>query len=108
MAVNDAFGTSNDALGDTNSLIVDGSTTATGAVELTEAGADGDCKVYREVDTAGDGSWATSVLIDKPTGTWHTRENLLLVSQSQNVRFRIKNVSGGPIAVFAAGYEVDN
>jgi len=108
MAVNDSYTKSTDGLADTNDLIIDGSAAGTGAINITEVGGTGDCEVYREVDSANDGTWAVSVKMDSPTNTWHSQENDLLASQSQNTRLRIKNVSGGAIDVFAAGYEVDD
>lgn len=108
MAVNDSYTKATDGLADAGDLIIDGSGAGTGAINITELGATGDCDVYREVDTAGDGTWAVSETIESPTGTWHSQGNDLLVSQTQNVRLRINNTSGGGIDVYAAGYEVDD
>ena len=108
MAVNDSYAKSTDGLGDTNDLIIDGSGAGTGAVNITELGATGEMDVYREVDSAGDGSWAVSVKIDNIIGTWHSQGNNLLAAQSEDIRLRLNNVSGGSIDVFAAGYEVDD
>lgn len=108
MAVNDAFAKSTDGLADTNDLIVDGSGAGTGAVNITEMGGTGSCDIYRETDPTGSGTWDVSVQIDSPGGTYHSQGNKLLVSQSEAVRLRINNTSGGTVDVYAAGYEVDN
>lgn len=108
MAVNDAFTKSTDGVADAGELIVDGSGAGTGSVQITELGGTGACEVYREVDSAGDGSWAVSIQMDSTTGTWHSQLNELLCSQSQDTRLRLVNVSGGAIDLYATGYEVDD
>ena len=108
MAVNDSYSNSADGLADTGTLIVDGSAAGTGAVEITELGGTGACEVYRETDPNADGTFEVSVLIDSPSGTWHSQLNQLLASQTQDIRLKITNVSGGTIDVFASGYEVSD
>lgn len=108
MAINDSYTNEADGLADTNSLTVDGSGAGTSAVNITELGATGACEVYREVDSAGDGTWAVSVQIESTSAGWHSQGNDLLASQSQNTRLRVKNVSGGAIDAYVSGYEVDN
>lgn len=108
MAVNDAYTKATDGLADAGDLIVDGSNADTGAVNITEIGATGKVDVYREVDTANDGTWAASVTVDQLTGEFGSQGNDYLVSQSQNIRLRVNNNSGGTIDVFVAGYEVDD
>lgn len=108
MAVNDSYAKSADSLADAGELVVDGSGAETGAVNITELGGGGACSVYRETDPAGDGSWAVSVLMDDTGNNWHSQLNGLVCSQSQSVRVRVVNESGGAIDVYAAGYEVDD
>lgn len=108
MAVNDSYAKATDALADGSDLIVDGSGSDTGAINITEIGATAGVDVYREVDTANDGSWAASTKIDTASGQFHSQGNDFLVSQAQNIRLRINNTSGSTIDVYAAGYEVDN
>lgn len=108
MAVNDAFAKGQSGVSDTNSVTVDGSSTGTGAVNVTEIFASGDIEVYREIDTADDGSWATSARIDSSTGQTGSQANDYLCSQSQNIRIRVKNVNGNSIDIGLAGYEVDD
>ena len=108
MAVNDSFAKAADDVSDAGDLIVDGSGAGTSAVLVTEMGATGDCDIYREVDTAGDGSWAVSVKIETLETTWHTQGNDLLCSVSKDIRLRISNVSGGSIDIYTSGYEVDD
>jgi len=108
MTVNDSYAKATNGLANGGDFIVDGSGAGTGAVNVTELGGTADCDIYREVDTAGDGSWAVSVKIDDVTGNWHSQGNDILCSQSQNTRIRINNTSGGTIDVYSSGYEVDN
>lgn len=108
MAVNDSYTKATDGLADAGDLIIDGSGSDTGALNITELGGGGSANVYREVDTADDGSWAVSVQVDTTSGTWHSQENEFIVSQTQNVRLRINNTSGGTADFFAVGYEVDD
>jgi len=108
MAVNDSYIKATDGLADGGDLIIDGSGAGTGAVNITELAATGDCSIKREVDTAGDGSWAVTVSIEDKTNTWHSQGNDLLCSQAQDTRLRINNTSGGTVDVFASGYEVDD
>lgn len=108
MAVNDAFEKASDGLADGGDLIVDGSGSDTGSVQITELGATGECDIYRENDVNDDGTWASSVKIDNQAGNWHSQDNVLLASQAQNSRIRINNVSGGAVDAFMAGFEVNN
>jgi len=108
MAVNDSFASSTDGLADTNTLTLDGSGAGTNAANITELGGTGDCEIYRDMDPAGDSSWAVTVQIDSVSGEWHSQGNDLLISQSQGIRLRIKNVNSSSIDVYAGGFEVDN
>lgn len=93
-------------LADGNDLIVDGSNTTTGAIDVNELGGDAAADVYREVDTNQTGAFDTSVLIDQPTSNWHSQKNLLEVSKAAGVRLRINNTSGGSAYYYVSGYEV--
>jgi len=115
MALNDTYVEAADALGDTNELIVDASTTDTGDAEIVELGGTGDAEIYKETDVGGDGTYEVSVQISGPsdstnptTGTWHYQDNSITVSQSANHRIRIVNVSGGTADFYATGFEVGN
>jgi len=108
MAVNDAFASGSDALANGGDLIIDGSGAGTGAVEIQEVFGTGAADVYREIDTAGDGSWAVSVKIDSFNSGFHGQLNAVLCSGSQNIRLRINNTLGGTDDYGAAGMEVSN
>lgn len=108
MAVNDSYTKPANGLADGGDLIVDGSGAGTGAVNVTEIGATGASDIYREVDVDGDGTYEVSIKMDAKTGEWQSQGNDLLASQSQDIRLRINNTSGGVIDVYTAGYEVDN
>ena len=108
MAIGDTYYKSSTGIADNGDLIIDGSGAGTGAAEITELGGTGACDIYREVDTAGDGSWATSVLIGQLSNNWHSQVNELFCSDAANVRLRINNTSGGTINAFAGGVEADS
>ena len=90
-------------LGDSDELIIDGTDSSTGAIDVTELAGTGDANVYREVD---DGSIIVSTLIEQPTDDWHSQKNILVVSQAENTSIRIVNTSGGNADYLVTGYEV--
>lgn len=106
MAINSTYGNSADSLSDGNDLVLDASESETGAVNITELGGNGSCTIYKEFDPNDDGTWEVSTQIDSPTDTWHSQDNDLLISQSEKIRIRIVNNSGGTADVWAVGYEV--
>lgn len=108
MGINDTFQKSTVGLADTNEFIVDGSSSGTGTVRITEIAGTGAADIYREVDTNDDGSWAYRSKVDTTTGEFHSQLNGLRVSQSNNLRLVVKNVSGGQNDFTAVGYEVDS
>jgi hypothetical protein len=108
MAVNDTFTNSTVGLGDTNEFIVDGSSSGTGAVRITEIDGTASAEIYREVDTNDDGSWAYRSQVDITNAEFHSQLNGLRVSQTNNIRLVVKNVSGGQADFAAIGYEVDS
>jgi len=108
MAVNDAFAAANAGLADATDWIIDGSSSGTGAVNVTELSGSAPAEVYRELDPDGDGTFEVRLQIDAPGGAWHSQGNNLLVSTSQNARLVVRNVSGGTADYSVVGYEVDN
>ena len=108
MAVNDSFADANAGLADATDWIIDGSTSDTGAVNITELQGGADAEIYREFDPDGDGTFQIRLQLDAPTREWHSQGNDLLVSGSQNARLVVRNVSGGTADYAVAGYEVDN
>jgi len=108
MAVNDAFATSSTGVSDATDVVVDGNSSDTGAVQVTELMGSAAAEIYREHDPNGDGTFEYRTQIDSFTGTWHSQENELLVATNQDVRLVIRNVSGGAGDFAAVGYEVDN
>lgn len=108
MARNDPYFV-HDTLDDTQELSIDGGQAGTGAAEITELGGGEDAEVYRDVDTNGDGTYDESHLIDEVVGEWHSQLNELIVSESENTRLRIVNISGeNSVFYYASGIEVDN
>lgn len=109
MAINDTVVVENDAVASGGDLIIDGSTTGTGAVQITELGGGVSADVYREIDVDGDGTFEVSIGIATGlSADWHAQINELRCSSTSNTRIRINNTSGGSGALFAVGYEVDD
>ena len=90
-------------LGDGGEVVIDGSQSSTGAVDVTELGGTAGADVVREVD---DGSITVGTVIDQPTNNWHSQKNVFVVSQSSNISLKITNTSGGSASYFIIGYEV--
>lgn len=107
MAVNDAYVVSGAGIADSDDLIIAGSDTETGAAEVGELAGTVAAELYREVDVDDDGTYEVSAQIDSFNGSWHTQKNGLLVSDADNLRLRIVNVSGGAGGFLAAGMEVN-
>lgn len=108
MAVNDSYQENATGVLDGGEFLVEGSTSGTGAAEVFELGGSGAAEIYREVDIDADGTYEVSVLIDSTSSEWHSQQNQLVVSASNNVRIRIVNTSGGSANYFATGMEVDD
>lgn len=115
MAINDAYTKAVSGLADEGTLVIDGSEAGTGAVEITELGGTGDAVITKETDSDDDGVYDTVVTISTPDdeenpsqGEWHSQDNNFTVSESQNHRLVVENVSGGENDYFATGFEVDN
>lgn len=109
MAVNDVFLASANDLADAGDFIIDGSNSDTGAAEVTELGGTGTCKVFREVDVDGDGTWEITDQIENVgSAPWYSQLNKLVVSQANDVRIRVTNDSGGTADFFAVGIEVND
>jgi len=112
MALNDTYHTASDSVASGGGeLIVDGSSTETGAAEVSEFGGDVDVEVYRESDPNDDGTFEVSVLVDTfapSSGGWHSQDNGLIVSQSNNHRLRIVNTDSVAGEIYATGIEVSD
>jgi len=106
MARQDPITVSGTGIADGSDLIIDGSSASTGAIDVFEIFGSAACDVFREVDTDEDGTFEVSVVIETPTNNWHSQDNRLTVSQSQNSRIRISNTSGGTADYTAQGFEV--
>jgi len=109
MAQGDRVVVASTGVADASSVTLDGSESSTNAVDVTELAGTGSADIYREVDTAGDDSWAASFLIDQVTGNWHSQKDILHASNTsstEDVRIRVENTSGGAADFMIFGYEV--
>lgn len=108
MAINEVFHVADEAVAPGGELIVDGSSSETGAAEVFEMGGEVDATVYRETDVDGDGTYEISVPVDAFPAPWHTQKNQIVVSQSNNQRLRIVNESEDAGSIYTTGMEVND
>jgi len=108
MTVNDVFHVDETGVADGGEVTIDGSSAGTGAAEVFELGGTGAAELYKESDPDGDGVFEVSVQIDVIGAEWHSQLNQLVVSQTNNVRLRIVNSSGGSADYYGTGMEVDD
>jgi hypothetical protein len=110
MPVNDTYVKSATGVAASGDIIIDGSGSGTGEIDVSEMGGTNGAVIYREVDTAGDGSWSTVVEVDNKTGSWHTQlNNMRCVKNPANgdpVRLRINNDSGSSGDYYVLGVEL--
>lgn len=108
MAINDVYHRSDPSVAPDGELIADGTNAETGAAEVFEVGGDVDVTIYRETDTTDDGTYDLSVPIDAFPGPFHTQQNQIVISDSNNHRLRIVNedTEAGPI--YLTGMEVND
>jgi len=108
MAVNDTYHETGVDIAAGADFIIDGSSSATGAAEIHEFGGTGDADIYRETDVDGDGTFEVSILIDQVTNEWHSQQNQLTISSSENHRILINNTTSSQQDFFATGMEVND
>lgn len=111
MALNDFFEQSKNLISVEGELIIDGSNSGTGSVEIHEVFASGAINMYKEIDTTGDGVFDLSVLIqsvESGNGPIHSQKNQIEISDTENVRLRVVNKSQSTIDCAVNGIEVSN
>jgi len=88
-------------------LIIDGSTSSTGAVELHTFATEKDQTVFKEVDTNGDGTIdASFTIVSTQDGGIHSQKNKIEISNTENMRVRIKNGKAKSQSMHVTGIEV--
>lgn len=105
MAQGDFF-TNSEVVAENGSLIIDGSTSSTGAAELHTFAAGSDQTVLKEVDTNGDGTFDASFTIVSTSSPLHSQKNKIEVSSTSNMRVRIRNDIGASQPMHVTGIEV--
>jgi hypothetical protein len=108
MAQGDFFSKTEAAVQSGNNMIVDGSTSATGAVEIHTVATSGGADVFKEIDTTGNGTYDVSITVSSEAETIHSQQNKIEVSNTDNMRLRINNTSGAEIDAHVTGIEVNN
>jgi hypothetical protein len=105
------FSTNETSVSDGSSHIVDPSTADTGAVEIHTIAGTGSATVYKEIDIAGDDSFALSIVVDEvssPSSSWHSQNNKIELSSTAGHRLRIENNDGGQRDFHTSGIEITN
>lgn len=108
MGLNDFFRQSKQGLNNGGELVIDGSRSETGAVEIHEVYASGATEIFKEIDTNGNGSFDFSVLIESRDSQFHSQKNQIEVSQSRDVRIKIVNTGKSSIDCAVNGMEISN
>ena len=72
-----------------SALIVDGTTSLTGAVEVHTVASNTPVIVEKQVDGNGDGEFDMSVVVDESSSSIHSQKNKIEVSEVDNVRLKI-------------------
>ena len=89
-------------------LIVDGSTSSTGAVEIHTVATEGAASVVKEVDTADNGTFDISIPVESADDAIHSQKNKVEISSSENMRLRITDSTGSSQGMHVSGIEVSN
>ena len=108
MSLNDFFTKTSKGLSDGGKLVVDGSGSGTGGVEIHEVFASGGIELYKEVDTNDDGTYDLSVLIESQNDAFHSQENQIEISEGENVQITLVNIDGSTIDCGVNGIEVSD
>lgn len=114
MAQNDPFTTAAFGVADTNTFVIDGSASSTGAAIISGLSGNGDAQIRVQ---AYDGSaWVTTTKLTDANGNstfsadWHTQFNRIMVNgggspSAGDQRLEVTNVSGGSADYSADGDE---
>lgn len=108
MALNDFFkrGVTDVSVG--GEVIIDGSTSGTGAVEIHEVFASGGINIFKEIDTTGNGTFDFSVRIESQDRALHSQKNQIEVSADEDVRIKVVNIANEKINFGVNGIEVSD
>jgi hypothetical protein len=106
MAINDFFQKSQTDLAVDDELIVDGSTSETGAVEIHEIFGSGSVNIFKEIQTGGSGDYNLSVNISSQSDVFHSQGNQIEVSDNAGVRIRMVNNGDSVVDYAVNGIEV--
>lgn len=87
-------------------MVVNGSSSSTGAVEVHTIATGAAQKVLKEVDTNGDGTFDVSIQIEDKTDGIHSQKNKIEISNTDNMRLRVVDTSGNGQDMHVTGIEV--
>lgn len=89
-----------------SALIVDGTTSSTGAVELHTVASNAPVKVETQIDSNGDGVFDLSIIIDESTSSIHSQKNKIEISQAHNIRVKVTNNGTEQSSIHVTGVEI--
>jgi hypothetical protein len=108
MALNDFFKRGVTDVSVDGEVIIDASTSGTGAVEIHEVFASGGINIIKEIDTTGDGTFDVSVRIESQDRPLHSQKNQIEVSADEDVRIKVVNIANEKIDFGVNGIEVSD
>jgi hypothetical protein len=105
MTAGDPFVATSVSLASGASFTVDGSSGATGVIEVNTIAVTGAADIKDERDTSGNGVFNVSIVVDSLGGATHSQKNKLQIDSTLNQRLRIENTSDSAITVQVTGVE---
>lgn len=89
-----------------SALIVDGTTSSTGAVEVHTVASNAPVIADSQVDSNGDGSFDLSITVDQSSSPIHSQKNKIEVSKLDNIRLKITNNGSEQSVIHVTGVEI--
>jgi len=89
-------------------LIVDGTTSSTGAVEIHTVASTGAITAQTQVDSNGNGTFDITLTVDETASAVHSQKNKIEVSKLDNIRLRIINEDSATNSIHATGVEISS
>lgn len=108
MALNDFFKRGETGVSVDGEVIIDGSASGTGAVEIHEVFSSGGIDIFKQIDTTGNGTFDFSVRIESQVRALHSQKNQIEVSVDEDVRIKIVNIANEKIDCGVNGIEVSD
>lgn len=108
MAIGDFFHKSFADVQSDDSVVVDASSSETGAVEVHTFAVSGPASVHKLIDTTNSGLYNVEILIQSSPDVFHSQSNKIEIAADENMKLRITNDSDSPVDVHITGMEINN